>query len=140
MSVIAIKYIHPDHDSSAWSRLLKQVVERYPDISRYISYHKFPGAGQRPTPICCSMGFIKLVNLLDGSRAADFRHKSMEVLHRYLTGDLSLVDEICERAVSGRCFGSSKRSAVFEAELKTAEIQKRNAETRGKIAALRGMQ
>ena len=100
VSIIDVmKIVYPDHDSSAWSRILRQVAERYPELNKYISHHQFPGVGQRSTPICCSMGFLKIVNLLDGPRAAAFRHKSMEVLHRYMSGDLSLVDEIVDRAV-----------------------------------------
>jgi len=95
-----MKIVYPDCGSSHWSKTLRQVTERYPEVGALVSYHQFPGVGQRPTPVCNSMGFLKIVNLLDGPRAADFRHKSMQVLHRYLSGDLTLVDEIVERAES----------------------------------------
>ena len=55
---------------------------------------KFPGQGQRLTPVTDARGLVTIVNLLPGDRAARFRAKGADIVVRYLGGDESLVAEI----------------------------------------------
>ena len=59
---------------------------------------KFPGAGQRDTPVTTAEGALMIVNQLPGKRARKFRTTAMQTLVRFLAGDQSLHDEIDENA------------------------------------------
>ena len=56
---------------------------------------KFPGRGQRNTPVAGVRGAIELVLLLPGRHAAQVRRQAAALLMRYLCGDITLVDEVC---------------------------------------------
>ncbi|KAK9831163.1 hypothetical protein WJX74_005710 [Apatococcus lobatus] len=73
-----------------WAYLSK----RYPEVLEFVSDFKFPGKGQRNTPVVGSRGLVTIMNLLQGERAARFRAAEADVLVRYLGGDLSLVREV----------------------------------------------
>ena len=64
-------------------------------MSQKLNHFRFPGQGQRSTPVACATGIIELVLLLPGKQAARVRRQAAELLCRYLGGDLALVDEIC---------------------------------------------
>lgn len=55
---------------------------------------QFQGKGQRKTPVISVQGMVKLLFLLPGETAKQFRSKSAETMIRYLGGDLTLIDEI----------------------------------------------
>ena len=55
---------------------------------------KFPGRGQRDTPVVSGQGLVRLLFLLPGKRARQFVAESAEVLVRHIGGDESLVEEI----------------------------------------------
>lgn len=55
---------------------------------------KFPGPGQRDTPIINAQGLVLLLNQIPGETARQFRSASAKILVRYLGGDLTLIDEI----------------------------------------------
>ena len=59
------------------------------------SHLKFPGRGQRDTPVVDVKGIVEIVMLLPGRHAARIRRQAAELLCRYLGGDLALVDEVC---------------------------------------------
>lgn len=73
-----------------WSELQKN----YPDEVQDLHYFKFPGKGQRDTPVVGAKGLVTIMNLLQGERAAKFRAAEADVLVRYLGGDLSLIQEV----------------------------------------------
>ena len=48
------------------------VRERYPEVARNLSYFRFPGRGQRETPIADVRGIVEIVMLLPmGARGKD---------------------------------------------------------------------
>jgi hypothetical protein len=55
---------------------------------------KFPGRGQRDTPVVSGQGLVRLLFLLPGKRARQFVAESAEVLVRHIGGDETLVEEI----------------------------------------------
>jgi hypothetical protein len=78
------------HSADAFSNLLK----RFPEVSQSVGVFKFPGRGQRDTPVADARGIWKIITLLPGKAAAIFRDKSGDVMIRFLGGDESLISEI----------------------------------------------
>lgn len=77
-----------------YKRTWKDLHEKYPEVGVHTTYFKFPGRGQRETPVVGAKGLVTIVNLLQGERAAKFRAAEADVLVRYLGGDLGLIGEI----------------------------------------------
>lgn len=67
------------------------MTRSYPKV---ITSHKFPGPGQRETPVTNAQGVVHIINNLGGPRAARFRTKCADLVVRYLGADESLVGEI----------------------------------------------
>lgn len=63
-----------------------------------IQPYQFPGSGERPTPVCDAGQLMKLINVLPGKRAAQFRNGAADVLVRYLAGDATMHAEIDKNA------------------------------------------
>ncbi|KAK9844732.1 hypothetical protein WJX74_006124 [Apatococcus lobatus] len=92
--VSAIDVVKTVTNNSQYRRTWKDLLSAYPEVGVHTTYFKFPGQGQRQTPVVDARGIVLIVNLLPGERAAKFRAAGADVLVRYLGGDLSLVDEI----------------------------------------------
>ena len=71
------------------------VQEKHPEVLQKLTHFRFPGQGQRSTPVTCATGLIELAMLLPGRQAARVRRQAAELLCRYLGGDISLVEEVC---------------------------------------------
>ena len=74
-----------------WERILNEHKE---EVVLFCYTFKFPGQGQSKTPVINVQGMVKLLFLLPGEMAKQFRSKSAEVMIRYLGGDTTLIDEI----------------------------------------------
>ena len=73
------------HDAAQdYRRLLNQ----YPEVGSNCSNLKFPGRGQRDTPVVDVRDIVEIVMLLPGRHAARVRRQAAELLCRYLGGDL----------------------------------------------------
>ena len=68
--------------AEAWRRL----VEQYPEVKAKSFDFKFPGRGQRNTPVLCVRGAIELILVLPGHHAAHVRRRASELMVRYLGG------------------------------------------------------
>lgn len=79
-----------------WQRMNDDAT--HAEVITFCYNFKFPGAGQRDTPVTDSAGIMLLVNALPGVRARRFRTSAMAVLVRFLAGDTSLHEEIDENA------------------------------------------
>lgn len=82
---------HP-HPRNVWGDLQK----KFPEVAQKSCKFKFPGKGQRPTPVCDARGLVSIISLLSGKRAAKFREAGADLLVRYLGGDETLVTEVCQ--------------------------------------------
>ena len=71
-----------------------ELKRKYPEVVGNPDNFKFPGQGQRETPVTDARGIIEIIMLLPGRKAAQVRQKSADVIVRYLGGDPSLVPEI----------------------------------------------
>ena len=58
----------------------------YPEVKAKSFDFKFPGRGQRNTPVLCVRGAIELILVLPGHHAAHVRRRASELLVRYLGG------------------------------------------------------
>ena len=76
-------------------KTLERVKESHPEVYPNWINFRFPGRGQRETPIADVRGIVEIVMLLPGRHAARIRRQAAELLCRYLGGDLALVDEVC---------------------------------------------
>ena len=73
----------------------RRLLTQYPEVGTNCSHFKFPGQGQRGTPVTDAKGIIDIIMLLPGQQAARVRRQAAELVVRYIGGDLSLVDEVC---------------------------------------------
>ena len=76
-------------------KTLDRIKEGYPEVSPNWRDFRFPGRGQRDTPVANVRGIVEVIMLLPGHTAAGVRRLASELLCRYLGGDISVVDEIC---------------------------------------------
>ena len=68
----------------------------HPEVSTNCRNYRFPGRGQRLTPVMAdTRSIVELILALPGRHAARVRRQAAKLLVRYLGGDLSLVDEVC---------------------------------------------
>ena len=74
-----------------WADILKNHKE---EVVTFCYNLKFPGIGQKLTPVVNVQGMVKILFWLPGELAKQFRNKSAEVMVRYLGGDITLIDEI----------------------------------------------
>ena len=81
------------HASQAFQRL----CEHHPELNTSRVDFKFPGQGQRPTPVATVMTLCEIAWLLPGKNAAVFRREGASTLCRALGGDLTLIEEIRAR-------------------------------------------
>ena len=71
-----------------WSEMQKT----HPDVvgnTDNFSDFKFPGQGQRKTPVIDATGAIMIINFLPGQLAASFRAEWASIIVRYLGGDMT---------------------------------------------------
>ena len=83
------------HSADYSAQAVRNVCDQYPEVSEKITDLKFKGRGQRLTPVTDVHGIIEFVMLLPGKHAANVRRQAAELLVRYLSGDLAIIDEVC---------------------------------------------
>ena len=81
--------------SSHYFKQCHNVCDQYPEVNEKITDLKFKGRGQRLTPVTDVHGIIEFVMLLPGKHAANVRRQAAELLVRYLSGDLAIIDVVC---------------------------------------------
>ena len=81
-------------ETNGSSVVYTRLKEDFPEVATKSSHFKFPGRGQRDTPVTDAHGITEIVMLLLGKAAAHVRRQAATVLVRFLGGDLSMVDQI----------------------------------------------
>lgn len=89
--------------------LLNRINEKFSDIREKISCFKFCGQGQRPTPVADFPTLFRIMAVLPGSRAKNFRKASMDVFCRAFGADLTFIDELVERS---RCLKGTRYDGI----------------------------
>ena len=89
--ISAVTGLNGNHAGKAY----RDLTARYPEVHSVGVNFRFPGRGQRDTPVASVRGIVEIIMLLPGQQAARVRRQAAELLCRWLGGDLSLVDEVC---------------------------------------------
>ena len=92
ISVLGVIGAVTGHSPTVCSHTLQDMLRHFHDIGCLSSNFKFPGRGQRETPVTCIKGAVTIVMLIPGRAAASVRKIAASTLVRYLGGDLTLVD------------------------------------------------
>ncbi len=96
-SVLDVVQLVTGCDQRHASHNFQRLVDNYPELhSRCVDF-KFPGRGQRPTPVAHLRDLVEIAWLCPGRNAAEFRRTGAVTLCRTLGGDLSMIDEIRAR-------------------------------------------
>ena len=74
---------------------LGRISARRTEVKAICFDFKFPGRGQRDTPVTDAKGIVEIIMLQTTKQAARVRRQAAELLCRYLGGDLAFVDEVC---------------------------------------------
>ncbi len=82
-------------DAHVAAQILRRMLETYAELKEKIDQFKFPGQGQRETPVTDVRGMVEIIQVLPGPQAGRLRRQAAEILVRYLGGDLTLIDEVC---------------------------------------------
>lgn len=93
-----------------WDRLQKG----HPEVVGKCDNFKFPGRGQRDTPVADLQVFLEILVILPGRLAARVREEAVRTLIRAMDGDLALVDEILERVKSSQSSSAVSSEAVTD--------------------------
>lgn len=78
-------------------KVWKRLLESHPELPTKCRKFKFPGRGQRETPITDLQGWLYILALLPGTMGKKYREDAAQLVTRYLKGDQTLVDEIKDR-------------------------------------------
>lgn len=107
------------HDSA---QVFRRITNQFPDVGTKCSHFKFPGQGQRPTPVADLDTILMILQHLPGASAQKYREKTAETLRRYLTGDQTMHADIDRNATESnpfspfRCMNNSFEQEKVEYE------------------------
>ena len=74
----------------------RDLAARFPEVHGNGVNFKFPGRGQRNTPVAGVRGIVEIIMMLPGYQAARVRCQAAELLCRWFGGDLTIIDEVCK--------------------------------------------
>lgn len=95
VSVLDILVATTNSSKDASRKILQRLKETYgEEVVTILSQHKFPGPGQRETPCVNAKGLVKLLMLIPGKLAQEFRNQTADIMLRYLGGDTSLILQV----------------------------------------------
>jgi hypothetical protein len=97
-----------------FKRLIKDGSDVKDEIVSSCYYLKFPGSGQRETPCMTIRGLQRLLMILGGKVAAEFRVLVEGVFTRVMAGDKSLIEVINENAASDAPIQQIYRQALVQ--------------------------
>jgi hypothetical protein len=98
ISVIDVARVITGSDSRDSAQMFRRIIEAHPEVEAKCFHLKFPGRGQRDTPVADLPTIIEIIFLLPGKTAARIRNEAAKLFVRYLGGDLSLVQEVKQMA------------------------------------------
>jgi hypothetical protein len=110
--------------SHTWNRL----QEAFPEVGSVASNFKFPGQGQRETPVTDARGIVEIVMILPGRAAASVRKQAASVLVRYLGGDPSLVEEIADNRLAQARLPEDHPMRLFGETVESEAIKRKREE------------
>jgi hypothetical protein len=75
----------------------RHLCKSHQEVPQLVRNFKFPGPGQKETPVVDREGFTRLMLVIPGPRGAKFREGAAKLILRYLDGDITLAAEIADR-------------------------------------------
>ena len=93
-SVIDVIKLATGQNNHLSAQSYRRLCETYPEILTHTTDYKFPGQGQRKTPIAGVEGIVNVLQVLPGPKAAAFRKEQGELTVRFLGGDEDLIRQI----------------------------------------------
>ena len=115
-------------DSNNASHIHSRLQEQFPEVQSGSTNFKFPGRGQRETPITTVQGAVTIVMLLPGRAAAHVRKQAASTLVRYLGGDLSMVDEIARNHLAQQELDEDEPARLFGQQVESDAIKRKREE------------
>ena len=106
------KYHNRTYAHTAFLRLTKDGSEHQKPVLTDCKYCQFPGARQRNTPCMTLRGLQRLLMILGGKVAAEYRAIAEGIFTRYIAGDPSLLPEIRANASSDAPVHQAFRAAM----------------------------
>jgi hypothetical protein len=120
-----------------FASLTKEGSEYQKEVVKNLDYLKFPGQRQRLTPCMTLRGLQRLLMVLGGKVAAEYRAIAEGIFTRYIGGDPSLFAEIRANAASHAPVHQAFRAALQQEpvtgkrrEMEDLDISERVAKTR----------
>jgi hypothetical protein len=108
----ACKYGNPGSARNEFKRLISDGSEYKDEVVSFCYYLKFSGTGQRETPCMTIRGLQRLLMILGGKVAADFREIVEGTFTRVMAGDQSLIEVINANAASQAPVQQAFRAAL----------------------------
>lgn len=112
MSIACGKVGKVSYAKNTFSRLVQDGSEYKNEVDTLCVYLKFSGTGQRETPCMTIRGLQRLLMILGGKVAADFRAIVEGTFTRVMAGDQSLIEVINANAASTAPLQQAYRSAL----------------------------
>jgi hypothetical protein len=78
-------------------RVWNDLKSKYPEVVRKTYNFKFPGRGQRETPVTDREGWAYILGLLPGVMGRKYRESAASLVIRYLDADIKLAAEVVDR-------------------------------------------
>lgn len=97
-----------------FKRLIREGSEFQSEVVGSCYYLKFPGSGQRETPCMTIRGLQRLLMILGGKVAAEFREIIEGTFTRVMAGDQSLIEVINANAASQAPIQQAYRAALVQ--------------------------
>ena len=94
-------------------RVWNDLQTTFPEVVRLAYNLKFPGPGQRETPVADARGIVRIIMLLPCRTAAPVRAKAADVLVRFLGGDPNLIQDIAHNRETQRILPSNHPARFF---------------------------
>lgn len=106
----AITGKHGDDSGKAYRRL----IEQFPEVRTAGPDFKFPGQGQRETPVANAREITEIIMVLSGRGAAQFRKKSADVVVRFAGSKRTRSSAACLRTLAAVCPGNNMMILLAE--------------------------
>lgn len=74
----------------------KSLIEEYPEVVGKTDNFKFPGRGQKETPVTDLEGWFYILGLLPGAMGKKYREEAAQLVTRYVQGDVTLAAEVAD--------------------------------------------
>ncbi|MFG6094349.1 hypothetical protein SPB21_03825 [Leptothoe sp. ISB3NOV94-8A] len=75
----------------------KRLVATYPEVVAFCDDFKFPGRGQKKTPVVDLQGWLQILGLLPGAMGKKYREEAAQLVTRYIQGDATLALDVIDR-------------------------------------------